>query len=245
MEGKIITGARFFEGNPEKTERLEVLKSFVFQALDCTDRVLIAINIEADRINTVSSKSLQIARVEVFGVTPWGKFIQSLNALVYKAKLAGADFFLSASVETKFTSRQIAQLQTHMDKNTLVVGAALEGHDFQEGEKEGNGRTVPWGTLAIWNLEHLSKSGFPLIGDAPFNPEFAGVEELTTIAWLQYTYPRLTAKLIEVPGIGWKTDDFDPERRKKHEKKMQSKIQRPAEQMKILGIPAPKVIHLR
>jgi len=130
-----------------------------------------------------------------------------------------------------------------MNEETLVVGAALEGHNLQTGEVEGNGRTVPWNTLSLWNLNYLARTGFPLIGDNPFKPENAGVEELTAIALLQRLYS-VQAKLVAIPGVKWQTDDFDPKRLERHRQKMQSKIERPQQQMKILDIPTPTIIHI-
>ena len=40
------------------------------------------------------------------------------------------------------------------------------GHEFLEGSSNiVRGRTVPWNTLAIWKVDYLSLTGFPLIGD--------------------------------------------------------------------------------
>lgn len=239
--GSLAIGTRFFASDPQKAE---VIESFVRMSRECdADAVLVAVNTEEDRIDTLNNPKIKGERVEVFAVTPWGKFVQPLNALVLKAKSLGMDYFLSASADMAFTDGQIQSLFDHMDEITLVVGAALEGHNLQKGVVVGNGRTVPWNTLAVWNLDYLVRTGFLLIGDNPSDPANAGVEELTTIALLQRLYG-VKAKLVAVPGVKWKTDDFDPERREKHEKKMRSKIERPREQMKILKIQAPTIIHI-
>jgi hypothetical protein len=79
----------------------------------------------------------------------------------------------------------VEDLLSCFDEDTLVVGAALDGHDFMtsekkevkvyESESEGEGRegcrvvlrgrTCPWNTCAMWRLDKLGVMGFPLIGD--------------------------------------------------------------------------------
>lgn len=72
-----------------------------------------------------------------------------------------------------------------------------------------------------------------------FSPIAAGVEEVSTIALLQslLTESNAKAKLIPIIGIEWKTQTFhnDPERLKWHEEKMKSKIERPAQHLKLLS----------
>ena len=237
---KLAIGTRFFEANPQ---RAGVIEDFVKRSSDCAERILVAINTEADKIGTLDNPKIKGPGIEVFAVTPWGKLVTPLNALILKAKLSGAEYFLSASSEMVFAREQVQSLFNHMGETTLVVGAALEGHNLQTGDVLGNGRTVPWNTFALWNLDYLARTGFLLIGDNPFDPTNAGVEELSVVALLQHLYG-VKAKLVAIPGIKWRTDDFDPERLKKHEQKMQSKIERPQQQMEILNIPAPIIIHI-
>lgn len=63
------------------------------------------------------------------------------------------------------------------DKHILVVGTEISGHDFNEGLHPVRGRTCPWNTAAIWNVQLLSITGFPMIGDGTADRrEIGGVE---------------------------------------------------------------------
>jgi hypothetical protein len=104
--------------------------------------------------------------LQVVPVTPWGKFVPALNALVrYAAVECHAQLILFVSAETEAPS--ITPLLDNMDNSTLVVGALLEGHQFDDTAERValNGRTTPWNTLALWNLEKLALTGFPLVSD--------------------------------------------------------------------------------
>jgi hypothetical protein len=75
----------------------------------------------------------------------------------------------------------VVALLSHLDESTLIVGPALEGHVFSEGEQGLRGRTCPWNTLALWSVRKLSVVGFPLMGDGLGEPACAGVEVIITI----------------------------------------------------------------
>lgn len=53
-----------------------------------------------------------------------------------------------------------------MDEHTLVVGAALEGHNFSVGHQTLTGTTCPWNTFAVWRVSHLAITGFLMLGDS-------------------------------------------------------------------------------
>ncbi len=119
---------------------------------------------------------------DLLQVSPWGNFVPALNALISYActtKLSDgshAKTILFISAETTLTRESVASLCRHMIlEDTLVVGAALPGHDYAgDGDSNGdgggerkvnlNGRTCPWNTLALWNLKKM-KLGFPLVAD--------------------------------------------------------------------------------
>jgi len=124
-------------------------------------------------------------QIEIVKVSPWGNFIPALNALVSWAAIStlevSSPLLLFISAETQLTVTAVESLCSHIDSNTLVVGARLQGHDHKAssgeiGEKELdktengitialNGRTTPWNTAAVWNLRKLSLSGFPLVAE--------------------------------------------------------------------------------
>ena len=150
--------------------------------------------------------------VDIIPVDPWGAFTPALNALAAHASKQGCGRALFASVETTFSSETVAALREQLVKHdALVVGAALPGHDFQEGRRPLGGRTAPWNTLALWRpawesnfgrptpstrsarwredhegphrwrLDRLCLVGFPLVADGVHAGVAAGVEEVATI----------------------------------------------------------------
>lgn len=67
---------------------------------------------------------------------------------------------LPQSLETTVTKDDVLEMESHLKVEDLVVGAALTGHVFKEGEAvELTGVTTPWNTLAIWDAVKLAKVG--------------------------------------------------------------------------------------
>lgn len=51
-------------------------------------------------------------------------------------------------------------MEGHLEREDLVVGAALTGHAFQGGKTvQLDGVTTPWNTLALWDVGKLAKIG--------------------------------------------------------------------------------------
>jgi hypothetical protein len=100
-------------------------------------------------------------------VTPWGKFVPALNALIrYASVECKAQLILFVSAETEASASSVSMLVNEVDSSTLVAGAVLPGHDYHRGEKVPlNGRNTPWNTLAVWNLPNLALNGFPMVSD--------------------------------------------------------------------------------
>ena len=189
------------------------------------------------------------AKLHVVPVTPWGKFVPALNALIgfackYSQTHFDQIFFVSA--ETTASLEAIQHLRSHMDPDTLVAGAVLAGHDYRGKNQKVHltGRTSPWNTLAVWNLRKLALTGFALCSDGLLTdheqaPSF-GIEEVAATALLQKLIgpEQARSKLVQVPGIDWQVQQFenDPARQKWHEQKMQSKVDRAARQLELLGL---------
>ncbi|GMF25001.1 unnamed protein product [Phytophthora fragariaefolia] len=199
--------------------------------------------------------------VEIIPMLHWGKFVPALNALIGTAAdhFPEADTLLLQSLEIEVDAVSVASLRARFDlKSDLVVGAALPGHEFQPDSTVQpvvlNGLSSPWNTLALWNLEQLTKVGFALMGDAlrlevEGIGSAAGIEEVATIAMYQQLYANgtspTTAKLVRVPSIAWQVDRLDdPERLAWHKKKMGSKQQRAAAQLAHFGVAPGRVYHL-
>lgn len=66
----------------------------------------------------------------------------------------------------------------------------------------------------------------------------SGVEEVTCIALLQKVLgeEKALAKLVPLPDVEWEQEWEDEERRKWHEKKMKSKVERPARHLELTGL---------
>ncbi|KAG7396492.1 CG-1 domain [Phytophthora boehmeriae] len=200
-------------------------------------------------------------KVEIIPMLYWGKFVPALNALIGTAAdhFPEADTLLLQSLEVEVDRAGVEFLRSHLDiKHDLVVGAALPGHEFRPDPSaqpmELSGLTSPWNTLALWNLEQLTRVGFALMGDA-LRLEIdgigsaAGIEEVANIAMYQQLYANTDsatkAKLVRVPGIAWQVDRLqDPDRLAWHEKKMASKQQRAAAQLAQFGVAPGSVFHL-
>ncbi|CAB1096275.1 unnamed protein product [Ectocarpus sp. CCAP 1310/34] len=140
--------------------------------------------------------------VNVFEVTPWGKFTPALNALLGFASRDGADLVMFQSLETTVGKDAVSGMEAHMGPADLVVGAALTGHAFQGGETvELTGVTTPWNTLALWDVAKLAKLGFLGVAEGLLPGVPAGVEEVTAIAALQALLgaEHARAKLVRLP----------------------------------------------
>jgi hypothetical protein len=128
-----------------------------------------------------------------------------------------AIWLYSAEVSIAPIAASVAStLLRHMQiSDTLVVGAALPGHEYHPPTStdttvlwELNGRTSPWNTLALWNLSKIGLTGFQLVSEGiPTSPSTmdhsssiqktspavttassftaAGIEEVVAIALLQ------------------------------------------------------------
>mmetsp|Transcript_24153 Transcript_24153/g.45583 ORF Transcript_24153/g.45583 Transcript_24153/m.45583 type:complete len:331 (-) Transcript_24153:47-1039(-) len=203
--------------------------------------------------------------IDVLPVTPWGKFVPALNAIVGWSARRGASYLMLASAEVEITSGAVDVMKSHImySDDILVVGAALQGHTHyaphggQEKEVNLDGRTTPWNTLAMWNLPKLALTGFLLVSDGLHPDEdgregVGGVEEVCTIATLQriLSKERAKAKLISIrpeseggKSVTWGQDfGGDEQRREWHERKMRSKLTRAQLQLDLMGL-SGKVIH--
>lgn len=191
--------------------------------------------------------------IHVLPVTPWGKFVPGLNALVLHAKTQlNSDLIMFVSAEVELASTTVRTLCQNVidNENVIVAGAALNGHQYlaDQFDTDGSphqkivpltGRTTPWNTLCVWNLEMLSMTGFSLISDLG---KSAGVEECVAIAMLQKLFPKSEARLVKIHGIEWEEKFQDEERQKWHNEKMKSKVERPKNQLERLGL-SGSVIH--
>ncbi|MEK7116269.1 MAG: hypothetical protein AAB879_02660 [Patescibacteria group bacterium] len=240
----LAIGTRFFE--TKDPHRVSIVKEFVRRASAFASNVLVAVNTEEDVSGALQAvNAMKVSGATAFEVTPWGKFVAPLNVIISKAVRRGASHLLLASAEVQVTQAIVSALGRELGDQTIVVGAAVIGHDLGDGVVIGTGERVPWNTLAMWNLKYLKVTGFPLIGDAPFDPSQAGVEEVCALSVLQRLYPACRAVLLNVPGVEWDTAHWDPERLAAHQKKMASKRSRSEKQLAEANLAPPVIIHVR
>jgi hypothetical protein len=157
-----------------------------------------------------------------------------LTTLVCGAVLSGHDYRNSWKDDTTTTlepPRVVIQDDDDDDGDDDIGGVPIAL----------NGRTSPWNTLALWNVSKLALTGFLAVSEGLHDdPTMAGVEEVATISLLQKLFGAqcMKAKLMSIPSIQWDTVSFahDPARQVWHEQKMQSKLQRAAQQVQLLAM---------
>jgi hypothetical protein len=221
-----------------------------------------------------------VVPIRVLPMTPWGRFVPALNAIAAHCADAGVRHLLVASAEVQLVRGAMDVLVSRLDDDdndvggeTLVVGAALRGHDYRGGgcgggaaavvgaEVELTGCTAPWNTCALWVVPKLALMGFLLVSEG-LHPEesnddggggtgtlhsAAGVEEVLTIAVMQRILSprRARAKLVALPRmVSWE-EDFgnDAGRKEWHKRKMESKFARARRQLDLLGLNDGVVMH--
>jgi len=183
-------------------------------------------------------------KIKVFHVNPWISYTQPLNMIVEKALALKASHVLFQSIEVTIDKRDVEKLFSHMDDDTLVVGAKLhKKHGEKCGEQALNGWNSPWNTLALWNLQKLGLSGFLTISSGNIDGIPGGVEEVVAISLLQHLQPsQMKAKLIGLSSVDWDASWECEYRTKYHESKMASKELRAFSQLDILNIKDGTVI---
>lgn len=245
----LVIATRLHLGNasspPDEKQLLSTLENFGSLASLVPGSVTSVIAVDGtpkidkyDYVEAIRNLLPKNSSIEILPVTPWGKFVPALNALVHHARQnLQADQILFVSAEVNASASAIQTLRTNLeDEDTIVAGAVMRGHMYagdQEEEVALNGRTTPWNTMAVWNLKWLSLTGFQLVSDLGSS---SGVEECVAISLLQKLFPVLQAKLVKLDDIDWDETFQDEDRRKWHEHKMKSKLDRAQQQMDALQL---------
>lgn len=269
----IVTATRLHLGTskapPDRLELKSKLENFTRFSQDVVGatHALVAVDANDDKIPNYSlvkevqsivdenrDKLFPSFHVQVLPVTPWGRFIPALNALLVAAaaKLPkSCDWICFVSAETTASKEAIHMLKQHLASDTLMVGARLPGHDYRGPKQSGdnravttelNGLTCPWNTLAIWNLPKICLTGFQLVSDGLLTdseqePSY-GIEEVVASALLQRLLgaDQAKVKLVNLPSVNWNVNFDDPERQKWQEMKMQSKLIRSQRQLDLIRL---------
>ena len=249
---KLVIATRLHLGNALSPPTPKNLKNLLrkFEALaSSVDNAFPVVAVDAtprmegyDYVQAVRDNLQESSNVHVLPVTPWGKFVPALNAVILHSNVIDADLVLFVSAEVSVSPESIHALCLSVveDQQTLVAGAAMNGHLYSaDTEVELNGRTCPWNTLAVWDVRKLALTGFSLCSDIG---DSAGVEECAAIALYQKLFPDTKAKLVQLADISWEESFDDDERRSWHERKMNSKVERAMQQLQALNL-AGKVLH--
>ena len=161
---RIITCTRYWGKTKSDLKRLD---DFIQRAAEYSAYIIIAIRSEQDRSGAESFLTRRYhgqSRVMPLPVTPWGDVTTALNSMLIRASCAKfrQEFILFQSLEIISSAHHIQEMFRHMQSDTLVVGAALEGHQFMakqgdhEAEVEIGGLTSPWNTCALWHRPSLA-----------------------------------------------------------------------------------------
>jgi hypothetical protein len=239
-----IVATRLHTSNEARVLDAKKIKQWCDHVLNYCD-VLIVV------VDTTYLRAIQNAkedfkdRIQFFHIDPWISFTQPLNMLVEKALSMGAKELLFQSIEVEISLEDIEKLESHLIHcNSLVVGAKLneEHGKNKKGIVPLDGWTVPWNTLAMWNIEKLGLIGFLSISSGNLENIPGGIEEVVTISLLQQLKPNeMRAKLIELESLTWNTNWNSDERKAYHKEKMESKEERSKVQLEKLGITPGKV----
>jgi len=252
MQQTLGIATRFYGLTEGDVERLGTWVDAALKVVPATS-VFVAIHAEADLSGSLDFMRTKYPEVVAFSVTPWGKVVQAPNALLMKSAEQEISHLLFASTEYPVTTALVELLKSHLDKNTLVVGARLPTHDFKVAVGEtlvvhnASGMQIPWNTCALWSVEHLVHTGFVLAADSLHDPDNAGMEEMGTIAAQQVLWPGKAIAKLATPHEGdlaLNTHGWNIQRHERYVQNLESKNARSAAQLGRLALPTPDVYHI-
>jgi len=252
----IVVASRFWARTEADLQKLNDFLKITQEVVgDRLCAFLLAINVKNDLRATsahLEDMGQTFPRLETIEIDPWS-ITTPLNAMLSRASALGTPYILFASVEVHIDRPHFDALIAEMEGDTLVSGVALPGHEPFENiqpvrkpkacgetrESKIAGTLLPWNTLAMWDIEKLSKVGFLKDADLQDPP---GMEEAVPIAMLQ----KLHGKEIRKAKLLHFSDEYkpawhvsfknDPSRRAKQARKMASKNRRTAKQLSSVGL---------
>jgi len=250
MKSKIMVGTRIHRKNakPDEPINMEPLMKMA-ESLDYCDQLVVAVDAsDMELVNQVKAVLENLDKVNIIEVPLW-QFTPALNALLTFAMINRYQYIIYQSIEVQVNPLDVDKMFRLLTTDVLVVGLAFPDHQFEVGEHTINGGNTPWNTMAIWDVKKLGLIGFLASADGLIEGVEPGVEEVAAISLLQMLHPKSSkAILFQSKGEGgdkkWKTEWSDPERKAWHEKKMASKISRPATQLAALNLTPGEVIHI-
>ncbi|CAE6348809.1 unnamed protein product [Rhizoctonia solani] len=243
---KVLTAIRVHKRQTDQNRLLDTdpISAAVTRALGYSTSVILAVSLPPpDLENLVSvlprdtvlvdGEVTNTAKVYILPFTKatYGRFIPALNAIVAFAHDKRFEGVLFQSVEVKIDPENVKKMVGLCVGDVLVVGKAFDAHTFHKGLDDGSsqvyltGRTCPWNTLAVWNLNKLARTGFLLTSETNTPPNSSAIEEAPTIALHQKLFPGQSRALLVrfAAEDGWGTVWADPARVEWHARKMASK----------------------
>lgn len=244
---KLLVVTRIHGINSSSLPPKEAVLEFVLGCSTYANHVLICLGIGnmedltkqvAEYSNILKGSSLSIP-VTILPINPWGYFTSALNHAVAFAQDQKHTHVVFQSMEFRIDSALVFNLAKVLDSyDALMVGPAIEGHEFQAGFNEIRGRLCPWNTFAIWDLNKLKVLGFPIIADGTGEARsMGGVEEVMAVVLHQNNVNKNHLAIMvqtseRKSDHEWNTNfEKDPKRAEYHERKMRSKDERPAMQL--------------
>lgn len=259
---------RFFIADPARIEAdRKKINNYLDACFACQtiDRIYVAVNPDRDIAHTVSylrrlptpaGKSLVVTPV-----TPWGRYVEPLNAITMQSAFDGYEALLCANTEHVPTDKNIGELAEHLDEDTLVVGATLDGfHNFRPGRHFMDGMNVPMDAFMLLRVQKFSLFGWIAVSEAPWIPcpaeivgtpqdpgmKEAGIKEVPTFSLIQEKLGSAHAqvKLVQVTGAERDTSTITGARKKLDDQKRRSAVERAKKQMALIGIYPGMVSHI-
>ena len=138
-----VVGTRLY-GNSFVLNDFNRLQKWIDNALNYSDMVLIATDVVHFK-QIKYFKKIYGSYLRILYVESWISFTQPLNMLVEKSMWLGATQLLLQSIEIFVNKAQVTKLESHLDKNTLVVGAKMsQDHAKHFGWQKLTGCSCPW-----------------------------------------------------------------------------------------------------
>ena len=181
----LVTATRFWCSEPAELERLS---AFIASAVQYSDAVLIALNVERDRCSTAAffAASPHAAALHVLPMLPWLSVTAALNSLTLYAARMRSPLVLFQSVEVTASVQAVQTLRRHLTSSTICVGLCLPHQSCEAvGDAAMTGTNNPWNTLALWHVDSLLRTGFLSVSDSRGAGDDEGQEEGPTLSVLQ------------------------------------------------------------
>ena len=232
-----VVGTRIHTNGGSTLPELNQFSSWYQGVLEYADHILIAT--DGQSFQLISEMGLPSKQVYLLQVSPWCGFAIPLNTIVAEATRLKGHTLLMQSFEVFVSLQSVEAMHNHLCNDTLVVGARLTPeHGGTPGVKPIDGLTTPWNTLALWNLDKLSKTGFVEAPSGVQGGILGGIEEVSTISLLQHPFPdHAKAKVVTLPHVQWNVSWNDDQRSLYHRQKMITKRERAELQLQHLPVP--------